>query len=225
MTKHDTWVKLKPGNPYEPILELFPDGWIPMRDPFPLERVTGPNNKQIALWIVDLERLSNVQANAIAQLTASARNADVNAVAADAVASGGFTLKHDWIEAMECGDEGIQRQKELADFFETAPQPPSAKAWRDFYNSQHSRWIDGDEVPPPINTIEDVDPRFRTPELEEALKQRQFNKFLADGNYSVLDVLLGRPMVDFLNTNDPENTYSLVGWDDEDFEEDEVYES
>ncbi|MCC5640489.1 hypothetical protein LC593_32610, partial [Nostoc sp. CHAB 5844] len=128
------------------------------------------------------------------------------------------------IESMECGPEGFQRQKELADFFETAPQPPSAKAWREFYNSQHDRWIEGDEVPPPINSLEDIDPRLRTPELEERFKMRQINQFLADGNYSVLDVLTGRAMVDALNAIDPDNTYSLVGLDDEDFEDDEVYE-
>ena len=59
MTKHDTWVKLKPGNPYEPILDLFPDGMIPMRDPFPLERVTTSEGNLVALWIVDMERLSS----------------------------------------------------------------------------------------------------------------------------------------------------------------------
>ncbi|MBW4678111.1 MAG: hypothetical protein KME52_30240 [Desmonostoc geniculatum HA4340-LM1] len=62
MTKHDTWVKLKPGSPIDPILNLFPDGMIPMRDPFPLERVTDSQNNQTALWIVDLERLSSVRA-------------------------------------------------------------------------------------------------------------------------------------------------------------------
>lgn len=36
MTKHDTWVTLKPGNPLSEIMHLFPDGLIPMRDPFPL---------------------------------------------------------------------------------------------------------------------------------------------------------------------------------------------
>ncbi|BAY16903.1 hypothetical protein NIES21_27370 [Anabaenopsis circularis NIES-21] len=224
MTKHDTWVRLKAGNPYEPIIKLFPDGMIPMRDPFPLERVTGPNQEQIAVWIVDLQRLSSVQAQAIAQLTAAAHYADANEVAAEAVERGGFLLTHSWIESMECGPEGFQRQTELADFFETAPQPPSAKAWREFYNSQHDRWIEGDEVPPPINTIEDIDPRLRTPELEERMKMHQVNQFLADGNYSVFDVLTGRAMVDALNAIDPNNTYSFVGFDDEDFEDDEVYE-
>ncbi|MBD2515365.1 hypothetical protein H6G93_10150 [Nostoc sp. FACHB-973] len=30
-------------------------------------------------------------------------------------------MNHEWVESMECGFEGIQRTKELADFLETAP--------------------------------------------------------------------------------------------------------
>ncbi|MBN3885623.1 MAG: hypothetical protein V7K64_02450 [Nostoc sp.] len=227
MTKHDTWVKLKPGNPYEPILDLFPDGMIPMRDPFPLERVTAVDGEQVVLWIVDLERLGSIQANAIAQIIAHHRGADPNVVAAEATSVGGFSMKHEWVDFIWCGPEGFQRQKELADFFETAPQPPSARAYREFYNSQHERWIEGEEVPPPINSIEDVDPRLRTPELERAFKMRKVESAMANGNYSVLDVLTGRAMVDSLNIIDPENSYSLVGYDefDEDeFNEDEIYE-
>ncbi|MEH2272828.1 MAG: hypothetical protein V7K68_31135 [Nostoc sp.] len=223
MTKHDTWVKLKPGNPYEPIMDLFPGGMIPMRDPFPLERVTADGGEQVVLWIVDLERLGSIQANAIAQIIAHHHGADPNVVAAEATAVGGFSMKHEWVDFMWCGPEGFQRQKELADFFETAPQPPSARAYREFYNSQHERWIEGDEVPEPINSIEDVDPRLRTPELERAFKMRKVESALANGNYSVLDVLTGRAMVDSLNIIDPENSYSLVGYDDE-FDEDEIYE-
>ncbi|MBW4673449.1 MAG: hypothetical protein KME52_05340 [Desmonostoc geniculatum HA4340-LM1] len=115
------------------------------------------------------------------------------------------------------------RTGELADFFETAPQPPSAKAYREFYNSQYSRWIEGNEVPPPINSIDDVDPRLRTPELERLFKMKQIQNAMSQGNYSVLDVLTGRAMVDALNVIDPENQYSLVGYDDE-FEDDEIYE-
>lgn len=220
MTKHDTWVKLKPGTPYDPILNLFPEGMIPMRDPFPMQ--VSPD-KTVGLWIVDLERLSSVQAQALAQLIATHRGATPLVVAVEAANQGGFAMSHEWIEAMECGPEGFQRQKELADFFETAPQPPSRLAWAEFVTSQVERWIDGNEEPPPINTINDVDPRLRTPELEERLKMNQINKVMADGNYSVFDVLTGRAMVDALNQIDPDNTYSLVGYD-EDFEDDEIYE-
>ncbi|MEH2197411.1 hypothetical protein [Nostoc sp.] len=220
MTKHDTWVKLKPGNPYESILDLFPESKIPMRDPFPLERVTTPGRNQVSLWIIDLERLNPTQQAAIAQLIASHHNADLDEVLAEAVTVKGFSMADGWVESMECGAEGFQRSKELADFFETAPQPPSARAWREFYNSQHDRWIEGNEPPPPINSIEDVDPRLRTPELEQHFKMRKVQSVIANGGYSVLDVLTGRAMTDVLNEIDPENSYSLVGYDDE-FDDDE----
>ncbi|WGV23358.1 hypothetical protein [Halotia branconii] len=221
MTKHDTWVKLKPGNPYEPVLDLFPYG-LPMRDPFPLERVT-VNREQVALWIIDLERLIPPQANALAQLIASRRGVHVTEVMEEAVFQGGFAMTDGWVEAMECGAEGFQRSKEVADFFETAPQPPSARAWREFYNSQHDRWIEGDEQPPPINSIDDIDPRLRTPELEQHWKMRQVEQAIAAGGYSVFDVLSGRATVDVLNQIDPNNEWSLVR-DDDDFEDDEIYE-
>ncbi|MEH2123090.1 hypothetical protein [Nostoc sp.] len=222
MTKHDTWVKLKPGNPYELILDLFPDGKTPMRDPFPLERTTGPNGEEVALWIIDLERLSPIQINAITQLIATGLGAEVIEVQAETASLGGFALSNGWVESMECDAEGFQRSKELADFFETAPQPPSARAWLEFYNSQHERWIEGDEVPPPINSIDDVDPRLRTPELEQALKMRRIETAIGQGGYSVFDVLSGRAMVDVLNEIDPKNSYSLVG--DDEFDDDEIYE-
>ncbi|MEH2270102.1 MAG: hypothetical protein V7K68_16950 [Nostoc sp.] len=227
MTKHDTWVKLKPGNPYEPILDLFPDGVIPVRDPFPLEMSVDAKGKNVPLWIIDLERLSSVQANALAQLIARSRGAVVEEVVQEAESKGGFAMSDGWVESMNGDAESFQRQKELADFFETAPQPPSARAWREFYYSQHERWIEGDEVPPPINSIEDVDPRLRTPELERAFKMRKVESAIAQGNYSVMDVLSGRAFTNALNIIDPENSYSLVGYDefDEDkFDEDEIYE-
>ncbi|AFY48886.1 hypothetical protein Nos7524_3083 [Nostoc sp. PCC 7524] len=219
MNKHDSWVKLKPGNPYEPILNLFPDGMIPVHDPFPMEV---SKDRKANLWIIDLERLSSLQANALAQIIATHRGADPLEVATEALKKGGFAMSHEWVEALECGPEGFQRSKELADFFETAPQPPSKLAWAEFVTGQVERWIEGNEEPPPINTIEDIDPRLRTPELEQRMKMNQVNKAMA--GYSVFDVLTGRAMVDALNIIDPDNVYSLVGSDDEDFEDDEVYE-
>ncbi len=221
MTKHDTWVKLKPGNPYEPILDLFPDGMIPMRDPFPLERTSSFGGA--SLWIIDLERLLSSQATAITQLIAQHRNADPVEVATEAMNKGGFAMSHEWVESMQCGDEGFQRSKELADFLETAPQPPSAEAWQEFVTSQIERWIEGNEPPPLIDSIEDVDPRLRTPELEQALTRRKIEFAIGQGNYSVLDVLTGRAFTDALNIIDPENSYSLLGYDD-DFDDEDIYE-
>ena len=51
----------------------------------------------------------------------------------------------------------------------------------------------------------------------------QAEQVIGAGNYSVLDALTGRAMVDALNIIDPESTYSLVS-DDEDFEDDDIYE-
>lgn len=216
MTKHDTWVKLKPDTPYEPILDLFPNRLMPMRDPFPLERAMH-EGKIIPLWIIDLNRLDSVQVNALAHLIALLNGATAFEVVQEAQIKGGFAMGEGWIESMVCDAEGFQRSKELADFFETAPQSPSTEAqnsWANFYNSQHERWIKGNEVPPPINSIEDVDPRLRTPELEQVFKMMKTEFAIAQGNYSVMDVLIGRAMVDSLNIIDPENSYSLVG-DDE----------
>lgn len=218
MTKHDTWVKLKPGNPYESIMHLFPDGTFPMRDPFPLERTSfdGPT-----LWIIDLERLKSSQSTAISQLIASHCGVEPIEVATEAMRKGGFSMNHEWVEEMQCGDESFQRSKELADFLSTAPQPPTAEAWMEFCNSQVERWIDGNEQPPPINSIEDVHPSLRTPELEQALKIRKIETAIGSGNYSVFDVLTGRAMTEVLNQIDPEKSYSLVG---DEFEDNEIYE-
>jgi hypothetical protein len=225
MTKHDTWVKLKPDTPYEPVLDLFPGGLLPMRDPFPLERAMH-EGKVIPLWIIDLDRLSTVQAGALAQLIASHQGATALEVAQEAEIKGGFAMGEGWIESINCDAEGFWRSKELADFFETAPQSPSKKAqkaWANFYTSQHERWIQGNEQPPPVNSIEDVDPRLRTPELERAFQMKKIEQAIASGGYSILDVLTGRAMVVSLNIIDPENSYSLVEYDDE-FEDDEIYE-
>lgn len=225
MTKHDTWVKLKPGNLYEPILDLFPDGMIPMRDPFPLERVT-TDKGLISLWIIDMERLSSFQAQALAQIIAIHHNTDPLEVAQEAVSKGGFAMNSEWVESMKCWAEGFERGRELADFIQTAPPQGTregAKAFWEFYQSQHKRWIEGNQEPRPINSIEDIHPSLRTPELERLIKMHQVESAISKGNYSVFDVLTGRATVDILNEIDPENEYSLVGYDD-DFEDDEIYE-
>ncbi|MCC5665587.1 hypothetical protein LC653_17085 [Nostoc sp. CHAB 5784] len=87
-----------------------------------------------------------------------------------------------------------------------------AIAFAEFCNSQYERWIDGNQEPPPINSIEDIDPRLRTPELEQTFKMVKIERAIANGGYSVFDVLMGHAMVDALNIVDPENTYSLVGY-------------
>ncbi|MHC5740221.1 hypothetical protein, partial [Nostoc sp.] len=221
MTKHDTWVKLKPGNPYELILDLFPDGMIPMRDPFPMERAVDQNGEEVALWIIDVERLSSIQFQSLAQIIAIHCKTDAVAVALEAELKGGFSMSHEWAASMQCWVEGFARGKELADFLETAPRSETreaAIAFQEFRNSQYDRWIEGNQEPPPINSIEDVDPRLRTPELERIFKMIPIEAAITNGGYSVFDVLTGRAMVNALNIIDPENSYSLVGYDE--FDED-----
>ena len=185
-----------------------------MRDPFGMERVRDRNGEIVSLWIVDMERLNEQQIDALAFAIASGFGVDPEAVRADAIANGGFAINGNWIASMECGAEGMQRTKELADFLETAPQPPSGEALDEFYASQRRRWIDGDEVPPPLpKRIEEFDSRLVTPELEAALKAQQASEAMS--GYSILDVLTGRAMVDILNELDPDSEYSLDGWDDE----------
>lgn len=180
MTKHDTWVKLIPGNPLERCLHLFPDG-IPMRDPFAMQHQRGNNGEAIAIWVIDLERLDRQQLTAVVEAIASQFDADPGEVMAEGARRGGFALNGAWIASMECGAEGMQRTKELADFLETAPQPPSVKAFNNFVNDQKRRWIDGSEVPPPLPTsIEEVDPRLVTPELEFALFLHRVETILND---------------------------------------------
>lgn len=216
MTKHDTWVKLKPGNPYEPISDLFPEDIIPMRDPFPM--AVTRSRGSASLWLIDLERLSSIQAQALAQIIARHCGTTALEVATEAADKGGFAINHKWVESMECGNEGLQRTKELADFLETAPQPLSEEVWLAFINDQFDRWIDGNEEPPPIESINDVDPRLRTSELERALKMRKIMSAVNGGGYSVLDVLIGHAMIDALNILDSEDHWSLVTDDDDDRE-------
>lgn len=214
MTKHDTLVRLKPNSPYASALQFFKNGFIPMRDPFPLERSVSDTGEEAALWVTDWERMSDEQIHALAAIIANHCGVTPEEVIEDSRPSNGFGIRQEWVESMQCGAEGFQRCKEVADFLENAPQPPTTEAWQAFYQDQYQRWIDGNEQPPPMpTTIEGFDPRLVTPELEEALKRHQINQALA--GYSVLDVLTGRAMVDILNQIDPEHDYSLFQDEDE----------
>lgn len=216
MTKHDTWVFLKTPCPYDAIKPLFPRGF-PCRDPFPM---TAAQGEAIALWVIDIERLTPQQTYQIANVIAQKNNADIDEVMDEAIAARGFGLSDEWIENMEVGPEGYARTMELKEFLEaqpTVPTPKAKQAYREFVDSQIERWIDGDEIPPPLPaTIDEVDPNLLTPELAAVIHQNRLNQMLADKDYSVLDVLLGKATVDILNELDPDNSYELV--DDEDFE-------
>lgn len=69
MTKHDSWVYLKEGSPYDAIAELFPSGY-PVRDPFAVATTTDANGQVIPLWIIDLYRLNPMQIQAISEAIA-----------------------------------------------------------------------------------------------------------------------------------------------------------
>lgn len=61
--------------------------------------------------------------------------------------------------------------------------------------------------------IEEVPEDLRSPELVAAIKKNKVNQLLADGNYSVFDVLTGKAMTEVLNQIDPDHTYEIVGFD------------
>jgi hypothetical protein len=98
----------------------------------------------------------------------------------------------------------MQRTKEIADFLEANPTP-SLKAFASFCDDRRRRWIDGNEQPPPMPlSIDEVDPRLRTPELEKAIVQRRIQTMLAKKGYSAFDLLTGSATVDILNELDPD---------------------
>lgn len=215
MTDHDSWVLLSPGNPYEPILYLFPDG-LPVRDPFPMEIAQTKTGKDVALWTIDSERLDDDQIDAIALTIASFKNADVQEVVDEAIAQGGFGLDNRWVIDLATGSEGYARTLELREFVRN--NPPGTKqalqAFRAFYQDQLVRWVEGDEVPPPLpESIDEVPEELRSPGLEQAIKRSKAQKILAEGNYSAFDMLTGRAMTDVLNQLDSDSSYEVVPLD------------
>ena len=215
MTKHDTWIFLKTPSPYDPIKHLFPQGF-PMRDPFPMLKGTSSDGSRAVLWVVDSSRLNDGQSAALLHLIASDWNASMEEVLEEATKNGGFGINQKWVENMEVGAEGYARTMELKAFLESE-QPRSAQHLKEFNDAQLERWVNGDTNPPPLpNSIEEVDPNLRTPELARAIEQNHINQLLASKNYSVFDVLTGIAIVDILNELDPDHDYELVGWDDED---------
>lgn len=218
MTDHDSWVQLHQNSPYEPIMDLFP-GYIPVRDPFPMTTVKTPEGEVISLWTIDLERLDDSQVDAISETIALAKNADPEDVLDEAIASGGFSLDGRWVTNLEIGPEGYARTLELREFVLSHPvkNRQAAQAMQDFLEDQLERWVNGDEIPPPLpESIDEVPEELRTPGLAEAIEQNNIQKSLQQGNYSVLDMLSGRAMADVLNQIDPDVRYDLVGWDDDD---------
>lgn len=208
MSKHDTWVTLKSDNPLSEIMDLFPGKQIPMRDPFPMELVISDSGNA-ALFTIDLDRLSSIQATEITKIYAKSLDISVDEILGDVLINRGFALNSVYVDQLFCGAEGYQRTKEVADFYDKFPNP-SHEQIIEFMQDQRDKWIDGNEQPPPMpKEFQDFDPRIQTPKLEEHLKEEAINQQLA--NYSVMDVLSGRAMVDILNSQDSDYQYELLG--------------
>jgi hypothetical protein len=165
MTKHDSWVILREGSPFDQIKYLFPNGF-PVRDPFPLE-VGDAGNKNVPIFAIDIDRLDSNQLAKLALLIAANNKVSIEEITRYIVSTGYLGIASHWVKKLWCGDEGIARQVELADFFE---KNEDDETFIEFYDRQYRDWIDGDKIAPKINSIDDVDPRLRTPELENHFK-------------------------------------------------------
>ena len=190
MTAHDSWVYLVPRSPFEAIAGHFPDGF-PVRDPWPAVMMGDSS-----LWQVDLDRLSTAQVFAFAEIFAINRGLKTDELLDGIQQSNFIGIDDCWVDKLEVGPEGIQRTLELAKFLEIHPEY-TPDQWQEFMTDQQRRWIDGNEQPPPMpQTIEELDPRLRTPELEAAIKNRQVKQMLHDKGYSVFDVMMGYATAD-----------------------------
>lgn len=215
MSNHDSWVSVTESSPYKTLLGLFPNGF-PVRDPFPMYSGKKKNGETVALWAIDIERLNMDECEAIALAIALQKGADPDDVLEEAIEAGSFGLDDKWVVGLEIGAEGYARTLELREFMLTHPSmtESTSQAMRDFVQDQIERWIDGDEVPPPLPvSIDEVPKELQSLELEAAIKRNNLNYRVGDGTYSVFDVMTGRAMVDVLNKQDSEFTYEIVGFD------------
>jgi hypothetical protein len=138
MSKHDTWIKLKPdylSHLTAISISEFPDG-LPARDPFPMA-----GNRE---WVLDLSRLDGLQYHNLVMAIAYA-NDFTPEVADKQLSSGAFTIPDEWVSGASYGAEGMRRIVELATRFESAPTP---EEWEAFIADQIARWVDGNEVVP-----------------------------------------------------------------------------
>ncbi len=203
MTKHDSWVYLIPQSPFEAIAGHFPDGF-PVRDPWPATIVG-----DATLWHVDLERLDNFQVFALAEIFAINRGLTTDEILDGIQQSNFIGIDNRWVDRLEVGPEGMQRTLEIAKYFEKHPESTSEQ-WQAFLTDQQRRWIDGNEQPPSVpQTIEEIDPRLRTLELEAAIVNRQVKQMLHDKGYSVLDVMMGYAREDIESIIGNDSGYEL----------------
>ncbi|NJK46995.1 hypothetical protein HC931_01140 [Candidatus Gracilibacteria bacterium] len=190
MTKHDSWVYLVPQSPFEAIANWFPNGF-PVRDPWPAVMMGDSS-----IWQVDLERLATSQVWAFAEIFAINRKLTRDEILDGIQQSNFIGIDDCWVDRLDVGPEGMQRTLELANFLEVHPEY-TPDQWQEFMADQQRRWIDGNEQPPPMpQTIDEVDPRLRTPEIEAAIEHQQVKQMLHDKGYSVFDVMMGYARAD-----------------------------
>lgn len=211
MTQHDSWIYLVPQSPFDAIADYFPDG-IPVRDPWPATIVG-----DASIWQVDLERLETFQVFAFAEIFAINRGLTRDEMLDSIQQSNFIGIDDRWVDRMDVGPEGMQRTLELANFLEAHPEYTSEQ-WQEFMGDQERRWIDGNEQPPPMpQTLDEVDPRLRTPEIEAAIKNRQVKQMLHEKGHSVFDVMMGYAREDIESIMGTDSGYEL-NFEAKDFE-------
>lgn len=175
MTRHDTLVKLKPGNPFESVLHLFEDRLIPTRDPWGMLTGRTKDGKSISLFCIDKDRVTNEQRDAIASILAEAYDVPVASILQEADKDG-LAFSYQWIEAIYGGAECYRRTIELIDFLELEDR--TGVAMSKFIAQQYRDWIDGDKIPELMpDDYGDIDPRLKSPELEQVYR---FNQAFVD---------------------------------------------
>ena len=211
MTKHDTWATVTDNCLLKEASNFFPQGQIPLRDPFPFP-LKANGSITTELYLIDMERLEGYQYSnlrAIYNFHLKLSDEDLTECIRQ---NGGFSIHMNSIKEKFFGAESYNRMIEFLDFMEENPEPRKEQ-YIAFCHDQYNRWVIGDEEAMPLpQAFAEYDPRFRTPELEKALKQRQIEQQMA--GYSVFDVLTGKAAVEILNNIDPENSYELVGLDE-----------
>lgn len=188
-------------------MQYFPEG-IPMRDPFAMEFVRGAAGEIIPCWVVDLDRLEGIQFTAIAEAIAYGMKADPHEVAAEALAKGGFLIRAEWIASMECGAEGVARAIEYTEFLKTPIKATAIEDFRAFLEDQKRRWIDGDEIAPPLQTSIDGAPEeVISRERKKALEYLQAVQ--ATSGISAVDIIFNPELAQALRPIAPDLDYLL----------------
>lgn len=90
MSQHDTWGVLSDDPQYAEIKIYFPDGTVPLRDPFPMAWGEGDGEP---LFVVDISRMTPAQCGAWALDIAIKSGAAPLEVTEEARRKGGFAIR------------------------------------------------------------------------------------------------------------------------------------